>query len=84
MEGFYAKLARPDIPERDHHPGDICDGPFAHAQPGYSGYNGRLATFATDDARLRRRAQAAGGARVPRQNHRRGCRQVRAAKREQH
>ncbi len=50
MEGFYAQLAAPDIPQRDHNPGDICDGSFAREQRGYAGADGRFARFASDDA----------------------------------
>ena len=50
--GGLLRQARPSAhPGRDHNPGDIRDGPFAYAQPGYSGYDGRFATLATDDAR---------------------------------
>lgn len=52
IEGFYAKGAKPNRPQRNHNPGDIEYGPFAKAH-GATGSDGRFAIFPDDAAGYR-------------------------------
>lgn len=66
MEGFYAKLARPDIPGGTIIPATSATARSHTPSPATAATTADLRPLPPTTPGLRRRAQAAGGTRVPR------------------